>query len=587
MGKFLLGVLVGAVLIAGIGFIGFFAVASLRAKPPSVADGSTLILHLAGNVPEVPSVNIPLPFLAGRTHVTVQAVWAMLRRAALDPRIKAVVLEPDGIDIGWAKMQEIRADLEQFRKSGKPLVAYLRAPGLREYYLATACSKIYLPPSEVLNVKGLGFEVMYFRNILTKLGVEVDVEHAGKYKDYGDMFTRTSMSKETKEVLDAVADGFFDDLVNTIATARGKTPAEVKALIDQGPFLARDAKQAGLVDDLRFEDEVFTDLAKTLHIPELKKASVHDYANVSDASAGLRTDDKIAFVAAEGAITRGSADGAGEGSIESEAFGRLLGRVAKDTQVKGVIVRINSPGGEVMASDDLWRAMNELSRKKPLVISMSDDAASGGYYMAMSGDPIVAYPGTITGSIGVVFGKPNLRGLYDKLGISKDFVSRGRFARIDSDYEPLDAAGRMKLRAGIDSEYDDFVAKVATSRHQTVEQIRPIAEGRVWLGTHAKANGLVDELGGIDLAIETIKRRAKIPVGSKVALVLYPGERSVFDLIFRQTDAETESAVLGAAGRAGFPRLNPPLSRLLADSATRVWLKGGMLRMLPFSINFR
>ena len=587
MGKFLLGVLVGAVLIAGIGFIGFFAVASLRAKPPSVADGSTLILHLAGNVPEVPSVNIPLPFLAGRTHVTVQAVWAMLRRAALDPRIKAVVLEPDGIDIGWAKMQEIRADLEQFRKSGKPLVAYLRAPGLREYYLATACSKIYLPPSEVLNVKGLGFEVMYFRNILTKLGVEVDVEHAGKYKDYGDMFTRTSMSKETKEVLDAVADGFFDDLVNTIATARGKTPAEVKALIDQGPFLARDAKQAGLVDDLRFEDEVFTDLAKTLHIPELKKASVHDYANVSDASAGLRTDDKIAFVAAEGAITRGSADGAGEGSIESEAFGRLLGRVAKDTQVKGVIVRINSPGGEVMASDDLWRAMNELSRKKPMVISMSDDAASGGYYMAMSGDPIVAYPGTITGSIGVVFGKPNLRGLYDKLGISKDFVSRGRFARIDSDYEPLDAAGRMKLRAGIDSEYDDFVAKVATSRHQTVEQIRPIAEGRVWLGTHAKANGLVDELGGIDLAIETIKRRAKIPVGSKVALVLYPGERSVFDLIFRQTDAETESAVLDAAGRAGFPRLNPPLSRLLADSATRVWLKGGMLRMLPFSINFR
>ena len=587
MGKFLLGVLVGAVLIAGIGFIGFFAVASLRTKPPSVADGSTLILHLAGDVPEVPSVNIPLPFLAGRAHVTVQAVWAMLRRAALDPRIKAVVLEPDGVDIGWAKMQEIRADLEQFRKSGKPLVAYLRAPGLREYYLASACSKIYLPPSEVLNVKGLGFEVMYFRNILTKLGVEVDVEHAGKYKDYGDMFTRTSMSKETKEVLDAVADGFFGDLVNTIATARGKTPAEVKALIDQGPFLARDAKQAGLVDDLRFEDEVFTDLARTLHMPELKKASVHDYANVSDASAGLRIDDKIAFVAAEGAITRGSADGTGEGSIESEAFGRLLGRVAKDTQVKGVIVRINSPGGEVMASDDLWRAMNELSRKKPVVISMSDDAASGGYYMAMSGDPIVAYPGTITGSIGVVFGKPNLRGLYDKLGISKDSVSRGRFARIDSDYESLDTAGRMKLREGIDSAYEDFVAKVATSRHKTVAQIRPIAEGRVWLGTHAKANGLVDELGGIDLAIETVKRKAKIPVGSKVGFVLYPGKRSVWDLIFRQTDAETESAVLVAAGRAGFPQLNPPLSKLLTDSATRVWLKGGMLRMLPFSINFR
>ena len=549
-----------------------------------MADGSTLILHLTGEVPEVPPVDFPLPFLAGRNRVTVQNVWAMLRRAAVDPRIQAVILEPDGLDLGWAKMQEIRADLEQFRKSGKPLVAYLRAPGLREYYLATACSKIYLPPAEVLNVKGLGFELMYFRNILNKLGVEVDVEHAGKYKDYGDMFTRTSMSPETKEVMGAVADGYFADLVNTIAAGRSKTPDEVKALIDQGPFLARAAKKAGLVDELRFEDEVFTELAKTLHMPRLKKVSLQDYASVSDASAGLKTDDKIAFVAAEGSITRGSADSEGEGGIESEAFDRLLGRVARDTQVKGVIVRINSPGGDVMASDDLWRAMNELSRKKPVVISMSDDAASGGYYMAMSGDPIVAYPGTITGAIGVVFGKPNLHGLYDKLGISKDSISRGRFARIDSDYESLDTAGRMKLREGIDAAYEDFVGKVATSRHKTVDQIKPIAEGRVWLGNDAKANGLVDELGGIDQAIEAIKRKAKIPVGSKIGLVLYPARKSVWEMLFRSPEVETESAMLGlAARRAGFS----PLARALAEPATRVWIKGGLLRILPFAINFR
>ncbi len=584
MGKFLLGVLTGAVLIVVFGVIGYFAVASLRTRPSAVADGSTLILHLTGEVPEVPPVDFPLPFLARRNRVTVQNVWAMLRRAAVDPRIQAVILEPDGIDLGWAKMQEIRADLEQFRKSGKPLVAYLRAPGLREYYLATACSKIYLPPAEVLNVKGLGFELTYFRNILNKLGVEVDVEHAGKYKDYGDMFTRTSMSPETKEVMGAVADGYFADLVNTIAAGRGKTPDQVKALIDQGPFLAQAAKKAGLVDELRFEDEVFTELAKTLHMPRLKKVSLPDYASVSDASAGLKTDDKIAFVAAEGTITRGSADSEGEGSIESEAFDRLLGRVARDTEVKGVIVRINSPGGEVMASDDLWRAMNELSRKKPVVISMSDDAASGGYYMAMSGDPIVAYPGTITGSIGVVFGKPNLHGLYDKLGISKDSISRGRFARIDSDYEPLDSAGRMKLREGIDSAYEDFVGKVATSRHKTVDQIKPVAEGRVWLGADAKANGLVDELGGIDQAIEAIKRKAKIPAGSKIGLVLYPARKSIWEMLFRSPEVETESAILSlAARRAGFS----PLARALAQPATQVWIKGGLLRILPFAINFR
>ena len=585
MGKFLLGLGTGAVLVVLFGIIGFFALASLRAKPAAIAEGSTLILHLTGDVPEVPQVEINLPFLAGRNHLTVENVWAMLRRAAVDSRIKAVILEPDGVEIGWARMQEIRADLAEFRKSGKPLIAYLKAPGLREYYLATACSRIYLPPAEVLNVKGLGFELMYYRNTLNKLGVEVDVEHAGKYKDYGDMFTRTSMSAETKEVLGAVADGWFGDLVATIAQARNKTPEEVTALIDQGPFLARKAKEAGLVDDLKFEDEVYSELAKTLKAKELKKVGEREYAAVPDGAAGLKIDDRIAFVAAEGEITRGSAESDGEGGIESEAFDRILARVAKDTQVKGVIVRINSPGGEVMASDDLWRAMNELSRKKPVVISMSDDAASGGYYMAMSGDPIVAYPGTITGSIGVVFGKPNLRGLYDKIGISKDSVSRGRFARIDSDYEALDAAGRQKLREGVDSEYEDFLSKVATARHRTVEQIKPIAEGRVWLGEQAKANGLVDELGGIDRAIELVKRKAKIPASSKVGFVLYPGKKTLMDLLFRGAETEARAAVVRQA--VGIPEELEPLRKVLKDTRARVWLRGGMLRMLPFSINFR
>jgi protease-4 len=508
----------------------------------------------------------------------------MLRRAAADPRIKAVILEPESVDVGWAKMQEIHADLEQFRKSGKPLVAYLKSPSLRDYYLATACSRIWLPPSDVLNVKGLGFELMFFRNTLNKLGVDVDVEHAGKYKDYGDMFVRTSMSPETKSVLNPVLDSLFGDLVSTIAKGRNKTPDEVKALIDDGPFIARDAKKAGLVDELRFEDELFADLATTLHQKELKKVSEREYAGVSDSSAGLKIDDRIAFVAAEGSIYRGSADSDGSGEIASEVFNRILAKVAKDTQVKGVIVRINSGGGEVTASDDLWRAMNELSRKKPLVISMSDDAASGGYYMALSGDPMIAYPGTITGSIGVVFGKPNLHGLYDKIGITKDSVSRGRFARIDSDYESLDEAGRKKLRDGIDASYEDFVAKVASARHKTPDEIRPIAEGRIWLGSQAKDNGLVDELGGIDQALDLIKRKAKIPSSSRIGLVLYPGKRSLTDFLLRSSDTDEEAAIRIAL--AGSSELSP-LRKILTDSSARLWMRGGMLRMMPFSINFR
>ena len=186
MGKFLLGVLTGGILIVLIAVIGVFAIASLRSRPPAVEDSSTLILHLSGDVPETPPVEISIPFLQQRTPVTVENVWAMLRRAAADSRIKAVVFEPRGTSVGWAKMQEIRSDLEQFRKSGKPLIAYLKAPSAREYYMATACSKIYMSPVDLLDLKGVAFELMYFKNTLDKLGVHVDVEHAGKYKDYGD-----------------------------------------------------------------------------------------------------------------------------------------------------------------------------------------------------------------------------------------------------------------------------------------------------------------------------------------------------------------------------------------------------------------
>jgi protease-4 len=580
MGKFLLGLLTGAVLIVLIVVIGGFALASLRAKPAAIADGSTLILHLQGDVPETPpfTVMASIPFLQSRKSVTVENIWSMLQRAAADSRIKAVVFEPEGATPGWAKMQEIHADLEQFRKSGKPLIAYLKAPSVREYYMASACSKIYMSPVDLLDLKGIGFELMYFKNTLDKLGVHVDVEHAGKYKDFGDMFTRTSMSPETNEVMSSLADEIYGDLVNTIAKGRGKDPAAIRTIIDNGPFLARQAKANGLVDELRYEDEALGELKTALHQTELKKITEQEYA---DAPVGAAGRNKIAFVVAEGTISRGNPDSTGVSGLESEAFDAMLTRVADDSTIQGVIVRIDSPGGEVAASDDMWRAMNELHRKKPMVISMSDDAASGGYYMAMSGDPLIAYPGTITGSIGVVFGKPNLHGLYDKLGITKDYVSRGRFARIESDYESLTDAERMKLREGIDSDYEDFVAKVAASRKKPVSAIEPIAQGRVWLGDQAKANGLVDELGGIDRALEMIKAKSGIPAGNSVNLVLYPPKRSIIDLLFHSNNSDAEAdAMLSGVGLE-------PLRTAWHDASLRVWMRGGMLRMMPFTIRIR
>jgi protease-4 len=572
MGKFLLGLLTGVVLIILIFVIGAFAVASYRSKPPAIADGSTLILHLNGDVPEKEPVDLAIPFLEQRTPLTVQNVWSILRRAAADSRIKAVVFEPQGAAIGWARMQEIRADLEQFRKSGKPLYAYLRSPSTREYYMATASSKIYMSPTDVLDLKGAAFELMYFKNTFDKLGVQMDVEHAGKYKDFGDMFVRSSMSPETKEVMNSLIDDVYGDLVNTIAKGRNKAPDDVRAIIDDGPFTAKQAQARGLVDELRYEDQVFGEMKDALHQTGLKRVFEQDYAGVTDAAAGLGAPkENIAFVVGEGDITRGdpqSSDGSG---IQSESFDKMLTRVANDSSVKAVIVRINSPGGDSTASDEMWRAMNELRKRKPTVISMSDLAASGGYFMAMNGDPVVAYPATETGSIGVVFAKPNLHGLYDKLGVTKDYVSRGRFALSESDYQSLSPVEREKLRAMIDSDYEDFVSKVAAARKKPFAAIEPIAQGRVWLGDQAKANGLVDELGGIDRAIELVKRKAGIPVTDKVGLVIYPARRSILDYLWRTDQDAGADAILSRLGLA-------PL---------RPWLRGGMLRTMPFSLQIK
>jgi protease-4 len=250
--------------------------------------------------------------------------------------------------------------------------------------------------------------------------------------------------------MNSIADDIYGDLVNTIAKGRGKSADAIKATIDDGPFLSNQALAKGLVDELRFEDEMFGELKTALHQTELKKLAVHDYVSAPDTS--TVTADRIAFVVGEGSITRGDADSSGDNGLESEQFDKMLNHVANDSGIKAVIVRIDSPGGEVTASDEMWRAMNDLRKKKPVVISMSDAAASGGYYMAMSGDPIVAYPATETGSIGVVFGKPNLHGLYDKVGVSKDSISRGPL-RHDRLRLPIafrsrtpEAAGRHRCR---------------------------------------------------------------------------------------------------------------------------------------------
>jgi protease-4 len=572
MAKFLFGLITGVVLCILAVFVLTFAIArSFRETAPSIADNSVLLLQLDGDIPERPPVEVPFGAFAERSTPTVANVWMLLRKAAADARIKAVVLEPQSLAAGWGKLEEFRADLEQFKKSGKPLFAYLKTPGARDYYAATTAGRIYLSPTDWLNVKGMRVELMYFKKTLDKIGVTVQVEHAGKYKDFGDMFTRTSMSPETSEVMNGILDDLYGNLINRIAQGRKKDPDAVRALLDQGPFLATEALRDGLVDSLSYEDQMFGELQKKVNSGELHKVTTAKYMKVTPAALGLEGRHRIALLVGDGSITRGDPDddGASASGITAEGFNKLLRRIAGDSSVEGVVVRIDSPGGESVASDLIWREMNLLSKKKPVVISMSDTAASGGYYMAMTGDPIVAYPGTLTGSIGVVFGKPDLHGLYDKLGITKDMLKRGRFAAIDSDYAPLGEEEMQKLQHGIDANYEDFVKRVAQARRSTFEQIEPLAQGRVWLGSQARARGLVDELGGLDRAIELVKQKAKIPAGENVTIVMYPPRRSILDVLF---------------GRAQESMIESRLRALVMDWPPELWAHGGMLRVMPYVV---
>jgi protease-4 len=566
MVKFVAGLATGVVLVILTLVLLFVAAVRSRQKPPQVASDSVLVLRPSGDIPEKPPLDLSL-FSSGYA-VTVADVWMALHKAAADSRIKAVVFAPDGLTIDWGKMEELRADLEQFRKSGKPVFAYLRGPNTAEYYISLAADRIYLGPQEPLYLKGLRAEIPYFQKLLAKLGVQVEVEHAGKYKDFGDMFTRMDMSPETRQVTDSIVNDLYGNLVARIAVARKKTPEEVRALIDQGPFTATGALQAGLVDELRFEDQMWGELTTRLHSGKPNRVTIEDYAKVPAESVGLGGNAHVAVVVAQGDILRGNPDDDGsESSLTSYGFDKMLNRVANDSSIKAILVRIDSPGGDAAASDEMWRQMNLAAQKKPMVISMGDVAASGGYFMAMNGAPIVAYSATETGSIGVVFGKPIIRGLLDKIGVNFDAVQRGRNADIESLETPLTPDQLDLLRRGIDESYRDFVTKVANARHRSYDRINDVAQGRVWLGSQAVPHGLVDELGDLDTAVAVLKKKAGIPASENVSFVTYPARRSLLDMLLKRSQEESLIDI----------KLRPVFGKI----PFHAWMGGGMLRIMP------
>lgn len=498
--------------------------------------------------------------------MTMMETWQVLRKAAADSRIKALLVEPRGLSVGWGKLEELRADLLAFRKSGKPVYAYLRGADSHDYYVATAADKIFMAPEDLLDVKGLRAELVYLKGTLDKLGVSMEFEHVGKYKDAPDQFTRESARPETLEVMNQIVDQYYGDLIKVISEGRKKAPDAVRAALDQGPFTGKNALNAGLVDTLAFEDEISADFRT------MKKIGAREYARAP--LSGFEGRTRIAVITGDGEITRGGAsDGITQQGITASGMVKTLRQVEDDSSIKGVIFRVDSPGGDGIASDDILHELKLLSAKKPVVISMSDLAASGGYFIAMTGDPIVAYANTLTGSIGVFYGRVNLKGLYEKIGLKKEILSRGRFARIDSEYGPLSQEERDKLRQEIEIFYKGFVERVASGRKRKYDEVEPLAQGRVWLGTQAKKNGLVDDIGGLERALEMIKERAKIAASEKITLVPYPPRRTLFEMLLSRSDETSE--------------IESKIRALVGPLPLRALARGGVMRLMPYAITVK
>ncbi len=580
--KFVLSLVILFVVVGVLAVIGAWI---LVRRGPSVPDNSTLILRIGGELVESPPNDVFGQLSGGARAQTVRSYVDALRRAKDDRRIDSVLIVPTPIESPyWGKVQEIRDAILDFKKSGKRISAYLEYAGEREYYLATATDKIYLVPTSALDVTGVATYQVFLKGTLDKVGAQADFEKIGEYKTAPNQLTETTFTPAHREMTESMTRDMYDQLVKAIAEGRKKKVEDVRALIDEGPFVADKALSAGLVDTLAYEDQLDD------HGAVSANGTVEGEAYGRSRGRMLpRGAPRVAVVYISGIIASG--DG-GFDPLNGEVAGSLrlvkaIRSARADRGVRAIVVRIDSPGGSSIASDVIWRELmvtrNE-NPDRPLVASMSDLAASGGYYVAMAAPLIVAQPATLTGSIGIYGGKFVTGGTYEKLGANIEVVSMGRNATIESPERRFTDAEREKLREQIRAFYQGFIQKVATSRKLPVERVDQLARGRVWTGAQAQGQGLVDALGGLDRAIALAKERAGISPETEVDIVTYPPRRTLAELLIEElsgsgNDRRMEAVVSMIAGMRTAERR--ALALLMAPA--RLFNPGEPLALMPFS----
>jgi protease IV len=570
-----------AVLVSVAGVLLLYLVAS---RGPAVPEQATLVLRPGGELLEVVPDDVVGQFIGGDAR-TVRGFVDSLRMARRDARIRSVVLMPGALELPlWGKVQELRDAVLDFRESGKTVTAFLEYGGGREYYLASAADRVFLLPTSPLDLTGVASYEMFVRGTLDKVGAYPDFLHIGEYKTAVNQMTERGFTPAHREMTESLNRDIYNQLVSGIARARKKSEAEVRALIDQGPFSPEEALRTGLVDDLAYEDQLDDRVAELRGGDASSRVEGRDYERTTGGSLGFSSGSRVAVLYAVGTITSGRSvfDPLNGPTVGSDTLVEQIRRVRDDDSIRAIVLRVDSPGGSSIASDVIWRELTitrDQNRSRPLVVSMGDLAASGGYYIAMPGQVIVAQPGTLTGSIGIFTGKMVLSGTMEKLGVTTETVTSGRNAGIDSPFAPYSDEQRAKVTDYMQGFYENFVEKAATARNTTPERIDAVAQGRVWTGQQARQNGLVDQLGGLTRAIEIAKERAGIPATEEVEVVVYPPRRSIYEAITEQFGSTTGglgvwSVLAGRAERQALAALTAPV---------RLFRRGEPLALMPFS----
>jgi len=545
----------------------------------SLPDSIVLTADLSGGLSDVADPDTISRLLFGQKNTLRDFVDAV-DRAADDPRVKSLYVQLGGDSLGLAKTQQIRDTIAAFRAKGKYAVAFADTfgeggPGTRPYYLATACDEIWLQPLGEVGLIGLRSETPFFRGLFDKLGITPDFEHREEFKTAMNSLTETAMTGPQREEIEAVLTSVSGQIDQGIATSRKLAPDKIAALIDRAPLTADEARAQGLVTKIGYRDQALG--AARSHAGNAAKfVNLSRYLNA--AGRPHASGSRIALIYGTGLITRGGggATALDEKEFTARAIGRAFAAASRDSDVRAIIFRIDSPGGSATASETIWRSVEEArQRGKPVIVSMGDVAASGGYYVAAPADKIVAEPATLTGSIGVIAGKIVLGGLLKNIGVTTDAVERGANSGMFSAMSGFSPQARERLNAMLDATYAGFKNHVAAGRHMSADAVEAVAKGRVWTGEEAKEKGLVDALGGYETALALAREAAKLPADAPVDVVIYPRERGlVATLLNRWRDSDDEEATQIGAFQRGVAAL-----RLVVAATVAAFDDPGLLRM--------